>query len=161
MAEVIGIRSKHAPADSSSGPLRTCLEYLSGKIRSGEMDARRAVVIIEVSPGVIESTQAGSKLLEAIGMIEIWQGRNHRWCSVSRSSAGAPAHGQGCRTRVRAVPPLLGFDGTPGRSPSHPRWTRRRAARKRLSDRAALSGASPGRDWTARSWNRRLSAPTS
>lgn len=71
MAEVIGIRSKHAPADSSEWSVADMLEYLSGKIRSGEMDARRAVVIIEVSPGVIESTQAGSKLLEAIGMIEI------------------------------------------------------------------------------------------
>ena len=70
MAEVIGIRSKHAPADSSSGPLRTCLNTFreDQKRRNGRC---RAVVIIEVSPGVIESTQAGSKLLEAIGMIEI------------------------------------------------------------------------------------------
>ena len=138
MVEVIRIRSKHAPADSSEWSVADMLEYLSGKIRSGEMDARRAVVIIEVSPGVIESTQAGSKLFEAIGMIEICKAAIIGGAQSRSSAEGRRHYGAGCRTRVRAVPPL-GVRWDAGRSPSHPRWTRRRAARKRLSDRAALS----------------------
>ena len=71
MAEVIGIRSKHAPADSSEWSVADMIEYLAGQIRSGDADARRAVVMIEVAPGVVESFQAGTKLLETLGMIEL------------------------------------------------------------------------------------------
>ena len=89
-------------------------EYLSGKIRSGEMDARRAVVIVGFA-GRYWSRRRLDLSCQGDRHDRDLQGRNHRWCSVSRSSAEGAGTWAGCRTRVRAVPPL-GFDGTPAES---------------------------------------------
>ena len=112
MAEVIGIRSKTRAGRFFGWSVADMLEYLSGKIRSGEMDARRAVVIIEVSPGVIESTQAGSKLRGDRHDRDL-QGRNHRWCSGEQIERRGRRHMGRVAELGCVLCRHLGFDGTP------------------------------------------------